>query len=112
MKILNASIMDFLAKVRQSDVGTNIKSPVIDIQPTDSVAKVRVLSLSLSLLANTPYLTQVIGKLHATRVHRVFVVNPKHGYAPEAVISLTDILRFCLRFGAKKDQMQVTVETA
>jgi len=52
------------------------------------------MSPSISVRA-TAALEQVIGKLAATRVHRVFIVNEKH--EPVGVVSLTDICRVLIQ---------------
>jgi CBS domain-containing protein len=67
---LNMPIMDFLARIRQQ----NLKSvhPAISVSPNDT-------------------LEHVIGKLAATKIHRIFVC---HQGKPIAVISLSDILKY------------------
>jgi len=71
ISVLNLPIMTFLNQIRQTQI--DIISPVIAVNQNDSLGL-------------------VIGKLAATRVHRIFVVN--QDYHPVRVISLSDILKF------------------
>lgn len=73
-QLLGGSILDFLSAVRQSDVG-DTKYPAIAISRTTTIGG-------------------VLDKLAATRIHRLFVADDAHGYKPEAVISITDMLRY------------------
>lgn len=79
-RILSLPIIDFLSAIRQLEVSAREKSPTISVRPQDTVEK-------------------VVGKLAATRVHRVFVCDDKGGYKPVAVVSLTDVLRYLLGVG-------------
>jgi len=71
MSVLQIPIVQFLNQIRNQNI--DIMVPVITVIPEDSFA-------------------HIIGKLAATRVHRVFVVDPK--FHPTKVISITDVLRF------------------
>jgi len=71
MSVLQIPIVQFLNQIRNQNI--DIMVPVITVVPEDTFA-------------------HVIGKLAATRVHRVFVVDPK--FHPAKVISITDVLRF------------------
>jgi 5'-AMP-activated protein kinase regulatory gamma subunit len=71
MSVLQIPIVQFLNQIRNQNI--DITVPVITVIPEDTFA-------------------HVIGKLAATRVHRVFVVDPK--FHPTKVISITDVLRF------------------
>jgi len=81
MSVLQIPIVQFLNQIRNQNI--DIMVPVITVVPEDSLAL-------------------VVGKLAATRVHRVFVVDSK--FHPTKVISITDVLRFV--------QCRVAQETA
>lgn len=66
-------ILDFLSLIRQMDV-SETKAPTITVSEKDTIGK-------------------VIGKLAATKIHRVFCADDASGYKPSAVISITDILK-------------------
>jgi len=70
---LNQPIIAFLSKIRQLDLTT--RAPVFTCTLDDSVFK-------------------AIGKLSATKAHRIFIVN--EGFYPVRVVSLTDIIRLIL----------------
>lgn len=80
---LESSLIDFLRDLRQEEVkdDTDDKSPTIAVLPTST-------------------LSNVIARLAATKVHKIFVADDKKDFKPLAVISLTDILRLVL--GTKK----------
>ena len=71
---LDQSIIVFLYKIRQLDLTT--RAPVCTCTPEDSVF-------------NT------IGKLSATKAHRVFIVDEL--FRPVRVVSLTDIILLILK---------------
>jgi len=48
------------------------------------------------LTLSYPVFLQIIGKLSATKVHRLFVADDESGYKPVAVVSITDVLRYIL----------------
>lgn len=79
MRLLHKPITDFLATIRRAEVmeNPNTRSPTIAVHPDATLEK-------------------VIGKLTATRIHRLFVADDAQGYKPIAVISITDILRYVL----------------
>lgn len=72
--LLNMPIFEYLCKVRQEKLKT--MAPVVVVKPSDTLAK-------------------LIGKLHATRLHRVFVVD-EHRH-PLEVVSVSDLMRYFLR---------------
>jgi len=74
--ILKKTIMSFLNQIRDE----NIDIPI----PTITCNMKSPLAL-------------VIGKLAATRVHRLYVVANDHDYTPQRVVSLTDILKFIFK---------------
>lgn len=71
MSVLQIPIVQFLNQIRNQNI--DIMVPVITVVPEDTFA-------------------HVIGKLAATRVHRVFVVDTR--FHPIRVVSITDVLRF------------------
>jgi len=73
LSALKSPIFNFLNEVRAQLI--DIKSPTISVFGTDTLAL-------------------AIGKLAATSVHRVFVVNNEKEYKAVAVVSITDILKF------------------
>eukprot|EP01121_Diplochlamys_sp_Union-15-3_P019415 TRINITY_DN730_c0_g2_i1.p1 TRINITY_DN730_c0_g2~~TRINITY_DN730_c0_g2_i1.p1 ORF type:complete len:312 (-),score=58.67 TRINITY_DN730_c0_g2_i1:15-950(-) len=70
---LKKPIFSFLNEVRAQLI--DIRSPTIAVFGTDSLA-------------------MAIGKLSATKVHRIFVVNNEVEYKAQSVISITDIFKF------------------
>jgi len=76
LDILNKPIVEVLKKIRQESI--DIKSPTISVSPKDSVET-------------------AIGKLSSTKIHKLFVADDHEGYKPEAVVSITDILRYLLK---------------
>lgn len=68
-------IMEFLKAVRMQSV--DIKAPTIAVSESKP-------------------LVEVVGKLVATKVHRIFVVESSENYKPIGVISITDILKLIL----------------
>jgi len=75
MEILAKPIQWFLNVIRQEAI--DIRSPTITCGSKDSVRF-------------------VVAKVAGTKVHRIFVADDECGYKPEAVISITDILRWIL----------------
>jgi len=73
--LLKLPIVTFLSQLRNQEI--DIRTPTMSVNLTDT----------LGLL---------IGKLAATRVHRLYAVNTPQDYHPVRVISLTDTLRFIL----------------
>jgi CBS domain-containing protein len=71
MSVLQIPIVQFLNQIRSQNI--DIMVPVITVTTDDTLAF-------------------LIGKLAATRVHRVFVVDSK--FHPTKVVSITDVLRF------------------
>jgi CBS domain-containing protein len=78
-RALHQPIMDFLSHIRQSEIAENpnTRSPTIAVGQQATLDK-------------------VIGKLAATRIHRIFVADDESGYKPVAVISITDVLRYII----------------
>jgi len=76
LDILNRPIMEVLKIIRQESI--EIKSPTISVSSKDS-------------------LEVAIGKLASTKIHKLFVADDNDGYKPQAVISITDILRYLLK---------------
>lgn len=76
-RLLMQPVIKFLSNIRQSNVREMREFPTIAVKNQDSVAR-------------------VVGKLAATKIHRIFVAEDAHGYKPEACISLTDILTYLL----------------
>jgi len=74
--ILNEPIMQYLKKIRQESV--EIRTPTISCSSNDSLAT-------------------LIGKLGATKVHKIFIADDSGGYKPDRVVSLTDILRYLVK---------------
>jgi len=72
---LNQSIIEFLNKIRRLDLST--RAPSFTCRSEDS-------------------LYHLIGKLSATKAHRVFIVDDH--YRPIRVVSLTDIIRAILKY--------------
>jgi len=94
--LLHKTIGQFLATVRRAEISENpnTRSPVISVHPDATLDK-------------------VVGKLAATRVHRLFVADDKTGFKPEAVISITDILRYVLNRAVPKTvPVHVDVDSA
>ncbi len=77
-QLLQEPILDFLSQLRQDDLKTDTRTKV----PTLSVSSTAPLSL-------------VIGRLAATKQHKIFVADHQKQYHPSAVISLTDVLVCC-----------------
>lgn len=73
--LLQGSIFDFLAAVRQSTSAAYEKYPSIAVSPSSTVG-------------------HLVSRMAATKVHRLFVVG--EGYKPEAVVAITDLLRYLL----------------
>jgi len=71
---LNQTIIEFLNKIRRLDLST--RAPSFTCRSEDS-------------------LYHLIGKLSATKAHRVFIVDDH--YRPTRVVSLTDIIRAILK---------------
>jgi len=92
--MLHASIADFLSQIRRADVehNSNTRAPVIFVHPDATLDK-------------------VVGKLAATGVHRLFVADDQHGYKPEAVISITDVLRYVLSKATPTAPVHVQVDS-
>lgn len=76
LELLQQPIASFLAAIRQDEHGAKTRTPTIGVRSTAS-------------------LWDVVQKLAATKVHRLFVADPPL-FKPEAVISLTDVLRHLL----------------
>jgi CBS domain-containing protein len=76
LQALRAPVLDFLAAIRRLDL-SDTRFPAIAVPPESTIER-------------------VVGKLFATKIHRVFVATDSNGYKPEAVISLTDLLEFLL----------------
>jgi CBS domain-containing protein len=76
LDILNRPIVEVLKIIRQESI--EIKSPTISVSYKDS-------------------LETAIGKLASTKIHKLFVADDHDGYKPEAVVSITDILRYLLK---------------
>eukprot|EP01006_Ploeotia_vitrea_P011744 TRINITY_DN31209_c0_g1_i2.p2 TRINITY_DN31209_c0_g1~~TRINITY_DN31209_c0_g1_i2.p2 ORF type:complete len:225 (+),score=129.04 TRINITY_DN31209_c0_g1_i2:326-1000(+) len=74
LMLLRQPVLEFLAAVRRAVITEKTRSPTISVASHDTVAK-------------------VIGKLAATRIHRVFVCEESKGYQPQAVISISDLLK-------------------
>eukprot|EP01103_Thecamoeba_quadrilineata_P005334 TRINITY_DN15148_c0_g1_i1.p1 TRINITY_DN15148_c0_g1~~TRINITY_DN15148_c0_g1_i1.p1 ORF type:complete len:308 (-),score=27.62 TRINITY_DN15148_c0_g1_i1:83-1006(-) len=74
-ELLKLPIVTFLSKLRNQEI--DIRAPTMSVNLTET----------LGLL---------IGKLAATRVHRMYAVKSSQDYSPIRVISLTDTLRFVL----------------
>jgi CBS domain-containing protein len=72
-QLLDLPVMKFLQIIRAND--DDIQVPVLATSEKDT-------------------LSHVIQKLEATRQHRIYVVDAK--FTPNRVISLTDLLRFCI----------------
>jgi len=72
---LDQPILEFLNKIRRLDITQPTRTNVFSCKMEDSIY-------------------HVIGKLSATKAHRVFLVD--ENFRPEAVISLTDIIRLVL----------------
>jgi len=94
VRLLNQPVTDFLSTIRRAEVveNPNTRSPVIAVHPDADLAK-------------------VIGKLSATRVHRLFVADDKTGFKPEAVISITDILRYIVAESTPKSAVKISVDS-
>lgn len=88
MATLESPIMDFLSAIRRAEITEKTRSPTITSRPDATVDR-------------------VVGRLAATKIHRVFVAADENGFKPEAVISLTDLLRYLLSYGGSP---AVTVE--
>eukprot|EP01103_Thecamoeba_quadrilineata_P013726 TRINITY_DN3899_c0_g1_i1.p1 TRINITY_DN3899_c0_g1~~TRINITY_DN3899_c0_g1_i1.p1 ORF type:complete len:329 (-),score=46.81 TRINITY_DN3899_c0_g1_i1:115-1077(-) len=73
--LLKLPIVTFLSQLRNQEI--DIRIPVMSVNINET----------LGLL---------IGKLAATRVHRLYVVNSSEDYSPVRVISLTDVLKYIL----------------
>lgn len=71
-RLLRMPVFQYLNIIRRASMREG--APVVSVHPDDSLAK-------------------AIGKLSATGLHRVFVVDPAS--KPIGVLSLTDILRLC-----------------
>jgi len=94
--LLHKTIGQFLSSVRRAEISENpnTRSPVIAVHPDATLDK-------------------VVGKLTATRIHRLFVADDKTGFKPEAVISITDILRYVLNKAVPKTvPVHVAVDSA
>jgi len=76
LEILNEPIMQYLKKIRQESV--EIRTPTISCSSNDSLAT-------------------LIGKLAATKVHKIFIADDSGGYKPDRVVSITDILRYLVK---------------
>jgi len=74
--VLDMSVLQFLSKVRAENID-DIMAPSISCNLDETLAA-------------------VIGKLAATGVHRIFIVNSSQDYTPARIISLTDVLRCVL----------------
>lgn len=70
--LLHQPIMSYLNKIRQESI--EIVSPTISVSGKDTLAV-------------------LVGKMAATKVHKLFVADDVGGYKPDRVISITDILR-------------------
>lgn len=79
--LLNMPIMSFLARIRDENI--DITAPTFCVCLHDP-------------------LSLVIGKLAATRVHRIYVTKSAEDYKPVRVVSITDILRSVLKEGGEK----------
>jgi len=73
-ELLNQPIMRFLQQIRSQDI--DIQVPVLSAQDKETLG-------------------YIIEKLHATRQHRIYIVDST--FHPTKVISLTDLLRFCTK---------------
>ena len=78
LKHLNQTVIDFTSAVRQATFEPNEKSPTIGVHRKDSILK-------------------ALGRLCATKVHRVYVADDESNYKPSTVISITDLLRYALQ---------------
>lgn len=87
--LLDGSVLDFLSAVRQSEV-SDTRFPTIAVSRRDKIGA-------------------IIGKLAATRIHRVFVADDDHGFKPEAVVSITDVLRHLSTAGITASSSEPTV---
>lgn len=72
VELLHQPIMSYLNKIRQESI--EIASPTISVTGKDTLAV-------------------LVGKIAATKVHKLFVADDVGGYKPDRVISITDILR-------------------
>lgn len=75
--LLHGTIMEFLSAVRQSEVTDKDRHPAIAISRNDPIRL-------------------AVARLAVARIHRVFVADDAHGFKPEAVVSITDVLRYLL----------------
>lgn len=75
--LLNLPIVEFLSTIRRAEIVEKTRSPTITVRSDDTVGR-------------------VLGKLYATRIHRVFIAEDENGYKPQVVISLTDVLSYLL----------------
>jgi len=73
--LIATPVMDFLSQIRRSVITEKTKSPTISVRGAYSVGK-------------------LIGKLAATRIHRLFVASSESGFKPLAVISISDIMKW------------------
>eukprot|EP01102_Stenamoeba_stenopodia_P002834 TRINITY_DN1269_c0_g3_i1.p1 TRINITY_DN1269_c0_g3~~TRINITY_DN1269_c0_g3_i1.p1 ORF type:complete len:314 (-),score=57.67 TRINITY_DN1269_c0_g3_i1:193-1134(-) len=76
--LLNMPIMGFLSRIRDENI--DITAPTFCVCEHDPLAL-------------------LIGKLAATRVHRIYVTKSAEDYKPVRVVSITDILRTVLKLG-------------
>jgi len=76
---LDQPIMDFLAFMRQAESSRKTHVPAVSISKKSTIAK-------------------LLGRFHATHSHRVFVSDDNDGHKPDAIISVSDIIRFCLQY--------------
>jgi len=77
LSILRKPIRQFLAQVRQQELVDLL--PNVSVKPSDTLA-------------------HVIEKIAVIHMHRVFVADPKAGLRPQAVISISDVLRHIFGF--------------
>jgi CBS domain-containing protein len=75
-ELLTLPMVTFLTKLRNQEI--DIRTPTMSVNISDSLG-------------------HLIGKLAATRVHRLYVVKDSIDYSPVRVISLTDTLKYILQ---------------
>lgn len=79
-QLLNGSVLDFLSAVRQADTNPETRYPAIAVSRKTTIGA-------------------LISKLAATRIHRIFIADDDSGFKPEAVVSITDVLRYLTNTG-------------
>jgi CBS domain-containing protein len=78
---LQAPITDFLSAIRRAESpSSNTRCPTISVSASDTIG-------------------MIVGKLAATRIHRIFVADDATGYKPTAIVAISDVLRWTLGYG-------------